>query len=496
MKTKILIGFFVFSGLSAQCDWSGDGLLDIQDLIQMVDCILEQCWDGTPCEWNDDGALDILDLVIAADCILNDCFDPTPPFENIPAAEDVIMYEVNLRAFSSSGTFEGVTARLDSLAALQINTLWLMPIHPIGSINSVNSPYSVQNYLEVSSEYGSFEDFQALVAAAHQIDMAVVLDWVANHTAWDHPWIFENPEWYSQDEFGNIIHPPGTNWMDVADLNYDNPEMRLAMIDALRYWITEADVDGFRCDAADMVPFDFWEQAIDSLYASVDRDLILLAEGSRSDHFTAGFQLNYGWDFYGNLKNVYTGSAAGSVFSVHSAEYIGIPPGCHKLRFTTNHDESAWDATPVVLFNGIDGALSASVISVFLGGVPLIYTGQEVGTAGNIPFFSQDPIDWDQNPEMLQAYTELLTLYHDEDVFRLGTMEGYYDQDVVAFTRSLPDLQFLVFVNVRDTDVQYDVPTLLRITPWTELDSDSEEYLPSWLNINPYETRMYSRQIP
>ena len=155
------------------------------------------------------------------------------PFQNVPAIEDIVMYEVNERAFSTAGNLQGVTIRLDSIKALGINVIWLMPIHPIGEINSVNSPYCVKNYLAVNSEFGTLTDLRMLVEEAHNRNIAVILDWVANHTAWDNPWI-DSTNWYTKDGNGNIISPAGTNWADVADLNYNSKNMRLAMIEAMK----------------------------------------------------------------------------------------------------------------------------------------------------------------------------------------------------------------------------------------------------------------------
>jgi len=164
-----------------------------------------------------------------------------------------------------------------------------MPVHPIGIIKTVNSPYCIKNYKEVNPEYGTLDDLRTLIREAHKRNMAVILDWAANHTSWDNPWI-EHKSWYTQDGSGNIIHPAGTNWQDVADLNFNNSEMRLEMIRSMKYWVLTANVDGFRCDAADYVPFSFWKQAI----KIPNRKLIMLAEGACADHFTAGFQLNFG----------------------------------------------------------------------------------------------------------------------------------------------------------------------------------------------------------
>ncbi|MCD4736495.1 MAG: alpha-amylase [Bacteroidales bacterium] len=408
------------------------------------------------------------------------------PFEDVPEVENIIMYEVNLRAFSTTGDLTGVINRLDEIKALGVNVIWLMPIHPIGQINSVNSPYSVKDYKAVSPEYGTLDDLKTLTDEAHAKGMAVIMDWVANHTAWDNPWI-NNEDWYTQDASGNIIHPPGTNWLDVADLNYDNPDMRKAMIEAMKYWLIEANVDGYRCDYADGVPFDFWQQAIDTLMSIPGRDFVLLAEGSRNDHFTAGFDLTYAWDFYYKMKGVYNGQSANSLFTTHTTEYNNIPGGKHKLRYTTNHDESAWENTPMVFFNGKDGALAASVITIFMGGVPLFYTGQEVGRVSKVPFFSNSPINWDDNPDMLNAYKEMMDVYLDLDVARQGTNTSYPDTDVVCFRKVLDNTELLIVVNIRNSSINFSLPSVFQNTNWVNSLTNNNISLGNSLQLNNYQ---------
>jgi glycosidase len=407
------------------------------------------------------------------------------PFSNLPETQDIIMYEVNLRAFSSTGDIAGITNRLDEIDALGVNVIWLMPIHPIGDVNSVNSPYSVKNYFEVSPEFGTLDDLRAFVEAAHERDIAVIMDWVANHTSWDNPWI-ANRDWYTQVD-GEIVHPPGTNWQDVADLDFSNEDMRLAMIDALKYWVLEANIDGFRCDAADYVPLLFWRQAIDSLESIPNRDLILLAEGARSNHFDAGFQMNYAWDFYGQIKSVFNGSSASSIFSTHEDEYENIPAGAEKLRFTTNHDESAWDATPMVIFNGKDGAMAASVITTYLGGVPLIYGSQEVGRSSTIPFFSNSPINWSDNPDMLTFYQELMTYYEQTEALKSGELISHPDPDVVLFERKTSEKTVLVMVNVRSTASTMTLPENIQNTSWKGALDQDDITLGTELTLSPYQ---------
>lgn len=409
------------------------------------------------------------------------------PFDSVPETKNIVMYEVNLRAFSSSGDLQGVINRLDQLKALNVNVIWLMPIYPIGQINSVNSPYCVKNYYEVGSEYGTLADLRTLTTEAHNRNMAVVVDWVANHTSWDNPWVSQHSDWYSQDGSGNIIIPPGTNWADVADLNFDNQTMRLNMIDAMKYWTLEANIDGFRCDYADGVPYDFWKQALDTLNTIPNRNLIFLAEGTRADHYAAGFQMTYAWDFYTAIKNVFAGSSPSTIYTTNTSEYAGVPAGNRKLRFTTNHDQSAWEATPMTLFNGKAGATCASVITTYYNGVPLIYTGQEVGRVSTVPFFSNSPINWTVNLDMQQNYRDMLSFYSESAVARYGTAVPYTANDVVCFKKVLNADQVLVIANVRNATTNYSIPTAFLNSTWTNALTGASVTLGSSLSLSAYQ---------
>lgn len=407
------------------------------------------------------------------------------PFPNIPETKKQVMYEVNIRAYSAAGDLQGVIDRLDSIQQLGINVIWLMPIHPVGELDAINSPYCVQDYLKVNPEFGNLQDIRTLTDEAHARNMAVIIDWVANHTSWDNPWI-ANADWYTQVG-GQIVSPPGTGWLDVADLNYDNMAMRQEMIAAMRYWVLEANIDGFRCDAADYVPFDFWKQAIDSLTQIPNRKLILLAEGSRADHFDAGFQMNYGWSFYSKLKDVFVdGAAASLIYFTHTSEYAGLPSGVQRLRFTTNHDESAWDATPYEIFNGADGAMAASILAVSIGGVPLIYGSQEVGEPGTVAFFYNDPIHWTLHPEMLQFYKTFMQYYISSEPLMTGIPTNYPFSDVVCIKKKAGDAEALVIVNVRDYSVDITLPAELQFTSWNDALTNSDVELSETIDLNSY----------
>ncbi len=430
-------------------------------------------------------------IVVVPPTVLKPEADPVAfaaPFTGVPATKDIAMYEVNMRAFSADGSLKGVQARLDEIKSLGINVLWLMPIHPTGAIKSVGSPYSIKNYREVGAEFGTLEDLQTLVKEAHNRNMAVILDWVANHTSWDNPWITEHSEWYTKDAAGNITIPAGTNWNDVADLNFDNAIMKTFMISAMKYWVLKANVDGFRCDHADGVPAEFWRQAIDSLAALPNRQFIMLAEGARANHFWAGFQMNYGWGFYAQLKPTFknNGSPAALV-NAHKTELSTIPTAATILRFTTNHDESAFTDSPIALYNGQAGAMSAFVLASYMGGVPLIYSGQEVGRADRTPFFTRSAINWQANPDILAEYKRVMAFRQSSKAVKEGTLTTFDDANVVVFKRTLTAEEVLVLANVRSGVSNYTLDAALKNTSWKNALDNTTVNLATQVSLQPYQ---------
>ncbi|MGA3013372.1 MAG: alpha-amylase family glycosyl hydrolase [Bacteroidales bacterium] len=288
---------------------------------------------------------------------------------------------------------------------------------------------------------------------------------------------------------------PGTDWTDVADLNYNNSDMRLEMIRCMKYWILAANTDGYRCDAADYVPFDFWKQAIDTLNKIPGRKIIMLAEGARSDHFIAGFQMDFGWDFFSTCKNVYENNQAASVFYLtQQSEYSTIPEGDEKLRFTSNHDEDSSDGTPLDLFGGISGSLSAFVITAYLDGVPLIFNGQEVGCPIKLPIITHSTIDWTANPNLLNEYKSLIQIRATHPALRTGDRECYPDNDIVAFKRQVIGDQVLVLVNTRNASKSFTLPGNIKNTIWQDGMVGSPVTLDSVVNLNAYEYLILVKQ--
>ena len=435
------------------------------------------------------------------------CTAPAQVDLKVPAPEDVVMYQVNPRNFAPENSFNAVASHLDSIKTMGANVLWFMPIYEIGSLKSVNSPYSIRDYRSVNPEFGTVEDFKALVAESHKRGMIVIVDWVANHTSWDSQWIYDHPEWYTHNEAGEIIPPEGTGWNDVADLDFSKPDMCQEMIDAMKFWVEEVGVDGFRCDAADYVPFEFWQDCLQQLRAIEGKDLLMLAEGQRKDHFDAGFDMNYAWGWLSALRRVYNGNTSNrqggpgagqgrrpggpvpvsSLFRTDSLEYAGLPEGKVKLRFTTNHDECV-KMSPIREFFGPEGSMAAFVATAYIHGGILVYGSQEVGYPGKINFFNYVDIDWEANPHMYKEYCDLIAAYNSEPALRKGSLVPYPDNNVLMFERVYGDEKVLVVINMRDTQHHIELPQEWQGRTCTDVVSGKTVTLPSGTDLlRPFE---------
>lgn len=409
-------------------------------------------------------------------------------FGKMPALDEVIMYQANPRVFAQSNSLKAITARLDNIRSLGTNVLWLMPVNEQGKEKAFGSPYCIRDYRTIEPEYGTLEDLRELVEEAHKREMAVIMDWVANHTSWDHDWLKDHKEWYTQDPNGNVGPPAGTNWNDVVDLNYNNRKMREEMIESMKYWIREANIDGFRCDAADWVPGDFWRDAVYQLKnLQPGREVLMLAEGTDPKNLQAGFDLDYGWNFCDVLEGVYNnGKSISELYTSHLNEYGRIPAGKQKLRFITNHDRAS-ENSPVKMFKSQEGAVSAYVISTMLGGVPLIYGSQEVGYPSEINFFRYVNIDWSDNPDIYREYQKIMEVYQSTEAFKNGGLITFENPDVVCFTRSTGNEEVLVIVNVRNSNVSYTLPETFVGENRTDMMNDAPFTVTGTIELAPYQ---------
>ncbi len=410
------------------------------------------------------------------------------PFAGVPNRQDAVIYQVNMRAFSSTSNFQGVIARLDSIKALGANVIYLMPIYPVGTVNAVNSPYCVKDYKAINTEFGTLTDLRALVDGAHSRNMSVILDWVANHTAWDNSWITSHSDWYLKNGSGAIVSPPGMGWNDVAQLNFSNAEMRLEMIRCLKYWIYTANVDGFRMDYSDGPPADFWKQAIDTLRNINTHTLLLMAEGSRNDHFTSGFDFIFGFNFYGQLKTVFNNNQPATILdAVNTSEYTNATNGQQVVRYITNHDVNGAEGTPQSLFGGINGSLSAFVVAAYMKAVPMIYNGQEVATSFQLFFpFTAADINWTVNPNITAEYKRIIAFRNSSAAIRRGTLTSYSSTEICAFTKEQAAEKVFVMCNLKNSTVNYTLPAAIANTIWTNAMTGTTVSLGTQYSLQPY----------
>ncbi len=356
---------------------------------------------------------------------------------------DAVLYEVNLRQYTEEGTFAAFGEHLDELKAAGFNTLWFMPIHPIAKKNragGLGSYYSVADYQEVNPDYGTKEDFKALVDAAHEKGFHVMLDWVGNHTGWDNPWIEEHPDWYTTEN-GKIISPAGTGWLDVADLNYDSAAMRKEMIKSMSYWVTEFDIDGFRCDYAPGVPADFWETARYELQQI--KPLFFLEEDlgwANKDLLTHAFDCNYNSKVYEHLVLVANGAKSSDFLKLYFPK--DIPEGTFVMNYLGNHDTNSYDRTVGETF-GEEQLPAFFALAYALPGVPMVYSGDEVANDNALEFMEKDPIDWESTG---RDYRELLGILSRLRIENAPLQTGSYaekefttlpagDKEIFAFQR-------------------------------------------------------------
>jgi glycosidase len=376
------------------------------------------------------------------------------------------LYEVFVQDFSPAGNFRGVIEGLDRIQSSGADVLWLMPIHPIGVVNrkgTLGSPYAAKDYRAVNPAYGTAADFRALVQAVHARGMRLILDWVPDHTSPDHAWVREHPDYYIRDERGRPSVPRDdkgklTDWTDVVQLDYGNPAVRRATIDAMKYWLQEFGIDGFRVDVAGFIPYDFWREAVPALRAAVPRRILLLAEWGDPEMHRVGYDLTYGWDSYKRLKAVWKGAPASAFVQGELRDLKAMPPGGMRMRFTTNHDETAWDNPPVTIFGGSTGARAAFVAMALLPGRPLLYNGQEVESPQRLGLFERQPIEWDQAgaAEARAFYAAVLKLARKEPALigrDLRPVQTSAPRDVISYRRG----DLIVLVNARPRGVRVAV---------------------------------------
>lgn len=376
--------------------------------------------------------------------------------------KDAIIYEVNIRQYTPEGTFEAFARHIPRLKNLGVDILWLMPIHPIGAMNrkgNLGSYYAVSDYLGVNPEFGDMEDFKKLVQQVHDAGMYLIIDWVPNHTAWDNPLTMAHPEWYYHNPDGDFVPPIGTDWDDVIGLDYRQAGLQTCMKDALKYWVKEADIDGFRCDVAGYVPTSFWREAryeLDQI-----KPVFMLAEWNERDIHEA-FDMSYAWELEEQMKLVAQGEKdAGALTGYLAKMRNSYPLDYIKMNHTTNHDKNSWEGTVWERFGKATEPFA--VMTYVIEGMPLIYSGQEVGLNRALAFFEKDSISWGDHP-FNAMYDRLGKLKKDNPALwngewgaRLELVATDKPAQVVSFVREKDGNRVLAFFNASPEPVTFQL---------------------------------------
>lgn len=406
-------------------------------------------------------------------------------------ARNQVIYEVNLRQYSPGGTLSEFRQHLPRLKELGAGILWFMPLQPVGIKNrkgSLGSYYSIRNYCELDTAYGTMDEFIALVNEIHSMGMYVILDWVANHTAWDHHWVEEFPAFYRRNELGEV-HPPFPEWEDVIGLDYTNRDLRNEMIESMKFWLKTAAIDGFRCDMAMLVPTDFWNEARKEL--ETVKPVFMLAEAEQRDLTEEAFDVLYNW----NLMHVWDDIAKGKYTADEirwrvPSEITDFPEGADNMLFISNHDENSWNGSEIERLNF---GLEAFAVLIFtLPGMPLIYSGMEAGNYRRLEFFDKDCIEWKQD-KMAALYTKLAHLrMHNPALWSLQPKTDFQilttdrEDKILFFKRETSGNKVIVVINLSDEhinfqftgngfqgnymDVIYEMPVILRDAPCLSLE--------------------------
>ena len=401
------------------------------------------------------------------------------------------IYQVNPKLYGSSGAFGKIRARLDDIRALGTDILYLMPVYPEGRTKAIGSPYCIRDFRAVNPAYGTLDELKSLVDEAHAKGMKVLFDWVANHTAWDHPWITEHSDWYEKNAQGEIVWPTRDGaWTDVAQLNYANKELWTAMTDALSYWVRELGIDGYRCDYAHGVRDDYWKDAIARL-RTIRPDLVMLAESDYTRMFSDGFDIIFDRAMKSHVRNLWDGKTSPAEFMAwYKGDLAGTPAGKTRLFFITNHDD-ATEASPVSQFRSKEGALAAYVLMAALNGSAMVYGSQETAYARTINFFTTQTIDWKSDTDYTARYGKALQAL--SRISRAGRMTAYAAGKVlyIHYAAAGGGKGCLIAVNTAGTAASAALPKALSGQSARELPEGTSETLPEDLSMAAYGWRIW-----
>ena len=395
--------------------------------------------------------------------------------------KDAVLYEVNVRQFSVEGTFDAVEKQLPRLKKMGVSIIWLMPVHPIGEINrkgSLGSYYAVKDFYGINSEFGTGDDFHSLIKAIHSLGMYVILDWVAHHSSVDNSLVHTHPHFYARNADGQFISTPWRDYDDVYDFNFDEPELRQYMTEAMLYWIREFDIDGFRCDLAGFVPVDFWEHARKEFFKI--KPVFMLAEADDRDLHRQAFDATYAWQLWNILHNICTKNAALKTLTEgYIAELVSVfPNDAIRINFTDNHDKNSWEGNMCENFGA--GLEAAIVLTALISGMPLVYNGQEAGLCRSLQFFERDVIEWKEH-YFEDLYTRLFTLKKNNKALWNASWGGdmvkivnSQPEQVLSFSRTREQYEVLVIINMSNTPSNVILNTSDDVGNFTDFKSGEE----------------------
>ncbi|WP_081209853.1 alpha-amylase family glycosyl hydrolase [Salegentibacter sediminis] len=402
------------------------------------------------------------------------------------ALESAVIYEANIRQYSPEGTFEAFTKDIPQLKELGVKVIWLMPIYPISMKNRkatqglsiediedeeerkkyLGSYYAIADYTGINPEFGEFDDFNELVDTAHENGMYVILDWVANHTGWDHHWMEEHPEFYTQNDKGEIVDPlnPDTGeswgWTDVADLNYDNKELWEAMTKEMEFWVEEYNIDGFRADVAGEVPTEFWEQAVKKLNSH--KPMFMLAESEDKDLFHNAFDMGYNWEGHHIMNEMAQGKKTVKDWNAYMQKIdTTYQEDDYLMNFVTNHDENSWNGTVKERMGEASEAMIA--FSYALPGMPLIYSGLEYDLDKRLRFFEKDTISkekgkiWPILEKLGELKNQNVALHGAKEAASYEALETSEEEKVMAFKREKNGQELIYLSNFSDASLNFTV---------------------------------------
>lgn len=425
-------------------------------------------------------------------------FEPKPVVHQ-DWTRTAVIYEVNVRQYTKEGTFKAFEKYLPQLKDLGVDVLWFMPIHPISEVNrkgTLGSYYAVKDYKAVNPEFGTADDFKSLVAKAHEMGFKVIIDWVANHTGCDNVWLAAHKDWYVLDSVGNPTSP--YDWTDTYELNYDNGAMRAAMTDAMKFWVTDFDIDGFRCDVAAEVPTMFW----DSVRIVLDniKPMFMLAEAENPELLDNAFDADYAWNLLHIMNNIAKNdSSVQTIRNYLIKNDSTLPKDAYKMNFITNHDENSWNGTEYERYKG--GVQAFAILTYTLSGMPLIYTGQEIGLQKRLKFFDKDQIpSWSKN-STFDFYKKLNELKHTHPALKAGEQGGEVKMfnrvgaanDILIFSRFKEGKEVVVALNLSGKKHDVYSNDVFPKEEFTEYFTGKKSNITFPIKLGPWEYKVWVR---